>query len=71
MSPAGTSVSAPMCFANSVIKAWQNFIISISDFPFGSKSAPPFPPPIGSVVKLFLKVCSKARNFNMLKFTEG
>ena len=37
-------------------------MISMSDFPLGSKSAPPFPPPIGNVVKLFLKVCSKAKN---------
>ena len=46
-------------------------MISLSDFPFGSKSAPPFPPPIGKVVKLFLNVCSKARNFKILKFTDG
>jgi hypothetical protein len=28
-------------------------ITSLSDLPLGSKSAPPFPPPIGNVVKLF------------------
>ena len=44
---------------------------SVSDFPFGSKSDPPFPPPIGRVVKAFLKTCSKARNFRILMFTEG
>ena len=43
---------------------WQNRITSPSDFPFGSKSAPPFPAPIGSVVSAFLNTCSNARNFN-------
>ncbi len=37
MSPAGTSVSAPMYLQSSVIKLWQNAMISLSDFPFGSK----------------------------------
>ena len=37
------------------MKAWQNLITSISDFPLGSKSAPPFPPPIGNPVNEFLK----------------
>ena len=46
MSPAGTSVSAPICLHNSVMKATQNLRISLSDFPLGSKSAPPFPPPM-------------------------
>jgi len=32
---------------------------------------PPFPPPMGSVVKAFLNTCSKARNFKMLRFTDG
>ena len=32
---------------------------------------PPFPPPIGNVVRLFLKVCSKPRNFKMLRLTVG
>ena len=31
---------------------------------------PPFPPPIGNVVRLFLKICSKAKNFKILRFTE-
>ena len=50
---------------------WQNFITSLSDLPLGSKSEPPLPPPIGRVVRLFLKVCSKARNFRIERFTEG
>src|SRR5690606_2623373 len=71
ISPAGTSVLGPMWPYNSVIKLWQNRITSRSDFPLGSKSDPPFPPPIGRVVKLFLKTCSKARNFKILIFTVG
>ena len=50
---------------------WQKLITSLSDLPLGSKSEPPFPPPIGSVVKLFLKTCSKPKNFNIPKLTEG
>ena len=50
---------------------WQNFITSLSDLPLGLKSEPPFPPPMGSVVRLFLKVCSKARNFRIERFTDG
>ncbi len=46
-------------------------MISTSDLPLGSKSDPPFPPPIGKVVKEFLNTCSKAKNFKILKFTEG
>jgi hypothetical protein len=45
-------------------------ITSLSDLPLGSKSAPPSTT-IGNVVKLFLKVCSNAKNFKILKFTEG
>jgi hypothetical protein len=44
---------------------------SSSDFPLGSKSEPLAPPPRGMVVNAFLKVCSNARNFKMLWFTEG
>ena len=40
-------VDEKICLYNSVIKLWQNLIISLSDFPFGSKSEPPLPPPIG------------------------
>jgi hypothetical protein len=29
------------------------------------------PPPMGSVVSAFLKVCSKARNFSTDRLTEG
>lgn len=46
MSPAGTSVLAPMCFDSSRMKAKQNLRISLSDLPLGSKSAPPLPPPM-------------------------
>src|SRR5699024_7560305 len=45
-SPAGTSVSGPICLYSSVMKLWQNRMTSISDLSFGSKSDPPFPPPI-------------------------
>ena len=71
ISPAGTSVSAPMCLESSDIKDWQNFITSLSDFPFGSKSEPPLPPPSGRVVNEFLKICSKPKNFKIDKFTDG
>ena len=33
---------------------------SLSDLPFGLKSQPPLPPPIGSVVRLFFRICSEA-----------
>ena len=71
MSPAGISVFGPMCLNNSVIKLWQNLITSPSDLSLGSKSAPPFPPPMGRVVKLFLNTCSNAKNFKILRFTVG
>lgn len=71
MSPAGTSVSAPMWRWSSVMKLWQKRITSASDLPFGSKSAPPLPPPMASVVSEFLKVCSKPRNFRMPRLTLG
>ena len=71
MSPAGTSVSAPTWRNSSVAKAWQKRITSPGLLPLGSKSDPPLPPPIGSVVSAFLKVCSKARNFRIDRFTDG
>jgi len=71
MSPAGTSVFGPMCRASSVMNDWQNRMTSSSLFPFGSKSAPPLPPPIGSVVSAFLNTCSKARNFRTPRYTLG
>ncbi len=46
-------------------------MISRSDFPLGSKSQPPFPPPIGKPVKAFLKICSKPKNLMILRSTEG
>ena len=50
---------------------WQKRMISASLLPRGAKSLPPLPPPMGSVVSAFLNVCSKPRNFRMLRFTEG
>ena len=49
----------------------QNLITSASDFPLGSKSAPPLPPPIGSPVRLFLKICSNPKNLMIPSYTEG
>ena len=71
ISPAGTSTSAPIYLESSVMKLWQNAMISLSDLPLGSKSEPPLPPPIGSVVREFLKICSKPKNLIIPKFTEG
>ena len=70
-SPAGTSVSGPIYFWSSVMNARQNLMISWSLFPFGEKSDPPFPPPIGRVVREFLKICSKPRNLKVPRVTEG
>lgn len=67
----GTSVSWPMCLKSSLIKETQNRLISASDLPLGSKSDPPFPPPMFKPVSAFLKVCSKPRNFRMDKLTLG
>ena len=71
MSPAGTSVSAPMWRNSSLMKAWQKRMTSTSLLPFGSKSEPPLPPPIGSVVREFLRTCSNARNFRIPRLTDG
>ena len=71
MSPAGTSVSGPMWRYSSLMKLWQKRMTSWSLLPLGSKSLPPLPPPMGSVVREFLKTCSKARNFRMPRFTDG
>ena len=71
ISPAGTSTSAPIYLESSVMKLWQNAIISLSDLPLGSKSEPPLPPPIGSVVREFLKICSNPKNLMIPRFTEG
>ena len=46
-------------------------MISASDFPFGLKSEPPFAPPIGRVVRAFLKVCSKPKNLRIEGVTDG
>jgi hypothetical protein len=37
----------------------------------GIEVAAPLPPPMGRVVRAFLKVCSKARNFSTERSTEG
>ena len=71
MSPAGTSVNWPMWRYSSVMNDWQKRRTSSSDFPFGSKSDPPLPPPIGKVVSAFLNTCSKARNFSKPSVTSG
>src|SRR5258705_9537786 len=71
MSPAGTSVSGPMCRLSSVMKLWQKRMTSLSLLPLGSKSDPPLPPPIGSVVSEFLNTCSNARNLRMPRLTDG
>ena len=65
MSPAGTSVCSPMWRYSSVMNDWQNRMTSASERPFGSKSEPPLPPPIGMPVSAFLKICSKPRNLTM------
>ena len=36
-------------------------MISLSDLPFGSKSEPPLPPPIGRPVSEFLNICSNPK----------
>ena len=71
MSPAGTSVSSPMCRCSSRIIAWQKRITSLVDLPRGLKFEPPLAPPIGRPVRLFLKICSKPRNFSTLWVTVG
>ena len=53
------------------MKLWQKRMISISDLPFGSKSLPPLPPPIGRVVKEFFNTCSKPKNLITEAHTEG
>ena len=37
----------------------------------GSKSEPPLPPPMGSVVSEFLKICSNPRNLTIDSVTVG
>ena len=61
----------PMWRQSSVMKDWQKAMTSRLDLPFGSKSEPPLPPPIGSVVSEFLRICSKPRNFSMPRVTVG
>ena len=55
MSPAGTSVFGPMWRNSSLMKLWQKRITSLSLLPLGSKSEPPLPPPMGSVVRAVLE----------------
>ncbi|GIX62746.1 uncharacterized protein BcabD6B2_21810 [Babesia caballi] len=61
----------PMCLCSSVMNAWQKALTSLSDLPLGSKSEPPFAPPMLSPVRLFLKICSNPRNLSTLMFTLG
>jgi hypothetical protein len=66
----GTSVLAPICL---IIQSWSfgkthYFIIWFS---FGSKSAPPFPPPIGNVVKLFLTFKARISKYLSLQMGEN
>ena len=53
------------------MNASQKRRTSPSDFPFGSKSDPPFPPPNGRPVKAFLKICSNAKNLSIPSSTLG
>ena len=61
------------------MKLWQKRMTSMSlqRFPgvwgltFGLKSAPPFAPPMGRVVREFLKICSNPRNLSTERFTVG
>ena len=46
-------------------------MISRSDLPLGSNFDPPFPPPIGSPVSAFLKICSNPKNLIIPMFTDG
>ncbi len=67
ISPAGTSVSGPKwryIVQSSAPAETHHFAFA---FPLRSKSLPPLPPPIGNVVRAFLKVCSKPRNLRMEK----
>ena len=61
----------PMWRHSSVMNDWQKCMISLFDLPLGSKSEPPLPPPMGSVVRLFLRICSRPRNFSMPSVTVG
>ena len=47
------------------------FNSAIGPYKGGIRLHPPFPPPIGRPVNEFLRVCSKPKNFIILKFTEG
>jgi hypothetical protein len=67
----GTSVLLPMCLQSSIMKELQKRLISLSDLPLGSKSEPPFPPPMERPVRAFLNVCSKPKNLRIERLTEG
>ena len=49
------------------MKLWQNAIISWSLLPFGSKSEPPLPPPMGRPVREFLKNLLEAEELDDAK----
>ena len=61
----------PMWRHSSVMNDWQKCMISLLDLPLGSKSEPPLPPPMGSVVRLFLRICSRPRNFQHAERNRG
>ena len=63
--PVGKSDAEIMRFCQAFMLELWRCMISASDLPTGSKSEPPFAPPIGRVVSAFLKVCSKPRNFSI------
>ena len=46
------------------MKDWQKRMTSASDLPLGSKSEPPLPPPMGRLVRLFLKHLLKAEELD-------
>ena len=69
ISPAGTSVSGPICRCNRH-KTLAEFRLHSQTCPWG-QSRSLLPPPIASVVKLFLKTCSKAKNFKIPRLTLG
>ena len=53
------------------MKLWQKSMTSRSLLPLGSKLDPPWAPPRGSVVRLFLKTCPKASDFMIPRVAAG
>jgi hypothetical protein len=71
MSPAGTSVSGPTWRYSSVTKAWQKRITSPGLLALGVEVRAALAAAHGQRGEAFLKVCSKARNFRIDRFTDG